>query len=137
HRTAVDRLAHRPGDARLAARRVRGRPVSARAAATAVLALSVLFGALAGVVVDRSFLIPHHVGRRAPRGGRPGWPGNQVEARDRFAHDLNLSADQRTKLDSIMSRQVARFRAARERVQPAVDSVFTETRAALDSILTP
>jgi Spy/CpxP family protein refolding chaperone len=110
--------------------------VTPRSTAVAVLVLAVLFGGVSGVVVDRSFLIPHHIGRRGPR-GRPSWPGNQLESRDRFAHDLNLTSDQRVQFDTIMSRQVARFRAARERIQPNVDSIYQQTRAQLDSILTP
>ena len=58
-------------------------------------------------------------------------------SQDRFARDLNLTPAQRTKMDSIMSRQVARFRMTRERIQPAMDSIFAETRAAVDSVLTP
>jgi len=110
--------------------------VTGRSTAVAVLVLCVVVGALAGVIVDRSLLIPHHIGRRPPSRNRSPWPMNEL-SQDRFARDLNLTPAQRTKMDSIMSRQVARFRMTRERIQPAMDSIFAETRAAVDSVLTP
>jgi len=110
--------------------------VTGRSTAAAVLVLCVVVGVLAGVIVDRSVLIPHRIGRRPPARNRSPWPMSEL-SQDRFARDLSLTTAQRAKVDSIMSRQVARFRATRERIQPAMDSIFAETRAELDSVLTP
>jgi Spy/CpxP family protein refolding chaperone len=112
-----------------------GGAVTGRSTAGIVLVLCLVVGGLAGVVVDRSVLIPHRIGR-PPHGNRPFWPSGQM-SQDRFVRDLNLTPAQRARFDSIMSRQVARFRSTRERIQPAMDSIVAETRAELDSLLTP
>lgn len=111
--------------------------MSARGTAAVVLALCVAVGAIGGVVLDRVLLIPHHVGRRAARGTRALWPANQATSRDRLARQLSLSDSQRVRLDAVLSRQTARYRATRELIQPRMDSIFTETRAQIDSLLTP
>ncbi len=111
--------------------------MSGRGTAAVVLALCVSVGVIGGVVLDRVLLIPHHIGRRAPRGARPVWPASQEASRDRLARELALSDAQRTQLDSVLSRQTARFRATREQIQPQMDSIFEQTRAQIDSMLTP
>jgi hypothetical protein len=88
-------------------------------------------------VLDRVLLIPHHIGRRPPRAPRPLWPANQEASRDRLARELALGDSQRVRLDSVLSRQTVRFRAAREQIQPQMDSIFAQTRAQIDSLLTP
>lgn len=110
--------------------------MTGRSTAVTVLVLCVVVGVLAGVIVDRSVLIPHRIGRRPSSRNRSPWPMSQL-SQDRFARDLSLTPAQRAKVDSIMSRQVARFRATRERIQPAMDSIFADTRAEVDSVLTP
>jgi Spy/CpxP family protein refolding chaperone len=112
--------------------------MTARGTAAVVLALCVSVGTIAGVVLDRVLLIPNHIGRRAPpRGPRALWPASQAASRDRLATELALTDSQRVKLDTVLSRQTARFRAAREVIQPRVDSIFQQTRAQIDSMLTP
>ena len=111
--------------------------MTARGTAAVVLALCVSVGTIAGVVLDRVLLIPHHIGRRPPRAARPLWPANQEASRDRLARELALSDPQRVQLDTVLSRQTARFRATREQIQPQMDSIFAQTRAQIDSILTP
>ena len=113
--------------------------MTARGTAAVVLALCVSVGTIAGVVLDRVLLIPNHIGRRAPppRGPRALWPASQSASRDRLATELALTDSQRVKLDTVLSRQTARFRAAREVIQPQVDSIFQQTRAQIDSMLTP
>jgi Spy/CpxP family protein refolding chaperone len=112
--------------------------MTARGTAAVVLALCVSVGTIAGVVLDRVLLIPNHIGRRAPpRGPRALWPASQAASRDRLATELALTDAQRVKLDTVLSRQTARFRAAREVIQPRVDSIFQQTRAQIDSMLTP
>jgi len=111
--------------------------MSARGTAAVVLALCVSVGTIAGVVLDRVLLIPHHIGRRPPRAPRPLWPANQEASRDRLARELALSDSQRVQLDTVLSRQTARYRAAREQIQPQMDSIFAQTRVQIDSILSP
>lgn len=111
--------------------------MSARGTAAVVLALCVSVGAIAGVVLDRVLLIPHHIGRRPSRGARPAWPATQAASRDRLARELALTDSQRVQMDSILSRQTARYRATREQIRPQMDSIFAQTRTQIDSILTP
>jgi hypothetical protein len=111
--------------------------MSARGTAAVVLALCVAVGTIGGVVLDRLLLIPHHIGRHPPRGPRPVWPASQEASRDRLARELALTDSQRVRLDSVLSRQTARFRATREQIQPQMDSIFAQTRAQVDSLLTP
>jgi len=59
------------------------------------------------------------------------------EMRDRFAKELGLSSEQRVAVDSVMARQAVKFREARERVRPTMDSLVAETQQRMDSILTP
>jgi Spy/CpxP family protein refolding chaperone len=103
-----------------------------------VLLLVALAGGLAGVAVDRLVLLPHLFGGRdvGPR-GRHGPPPPNHEFRDRFAHDLGLTDDQRVRIDSIMDRQMREVRAIRREVQPRVDSIIGRTRHELDAVLTP
>jgi len=113
--------------------------MTARGTAAVVLALCVSVGIIAGVVVDRVLLIPNQIGRRPPatRGPRGLWPASQAASRDRLARELSLTDSQRVKLDSVLSRQTARFRTTREKIQPEMDSIFEQTRAQIDSLLTP
>jgi Spy/CpxP family protein refolding chaperone len=111
--------------------------MSGRGTAAVVLALCVSVGVIGGVVLDRVLLIPHHIGRRPARGARPVWPASQEASRDRLARELALTDAQRTQLDSVLSRQTARYRATREQIQPQMDSIFQQTRAQIDSMLTP
>ncbi len=113
--------------------------MSGRGTAAVVLALCVAVGTIAGVVLDRVLLIPQHIGRppRPPRGRGSVWPASQEASRDRLARELALSDSQRTRLDSVLTRQTVRYRAAREQIQPQIDSIFAQTRVQLDSLLTP
>ncbi|MFL5494499.1 MAG: hypothetical protein ACJ8DC_08975 [Gemmatimonadales bacterium] len=103
-----------------------------------VLLLVALAGGLAGVAADRLVLLPH------ARGGPGFWrhdphrpPPPNHEFRDRFAHDLGLTGDQRVRIDSIMDRQMREVRAIRRQVQPRVDSIISGARRELDAVLTP
>ncbi len=113
--------------------------MSGRGTAAVVLALCVSVGTIAGVVLDRVLLIPHSIGRppRSSRGPRSLWPASQEASRDRLARELALTDAQRTQLDSVLTRQTARFRATREQIQPQMDSIFAQTRVQIDSLLTP
>jgi Spy/CpxP family protein refolding chaperone len=115
-----------------------GRPGRGRMIAGLVLLLTTIAGGLAGVAVDRLVLLPHMFGGRdfGPH-GRHGPPPPNHEFRDRFAHDLGLTEDQRVRIDSIMDRQMREVRAIRRQVQPRVDSIISGARRELDAVLTP
>jgi Spy/CpxP family protein refolding chaperone len=116
--------------------RVGGRP-RGRMRALLVLLLVAMAGGLAGVAVDRIFLLPRW--EHGPRG--PGGPGlggpRDREFRDRFARELGLTPDQRTRIDAIMDREGQQMRAVRAQIRPGLDSIITRTRRQLDSVLTP
>jgi Spy/CpxP family protein refolding chaperone len=105
-----------------------------RALATVVLLLVALAGVLAGIALDRRVLLPRMFGPRFEHGARY-HPSR--EFRRRFAQELGLSAEQQTRIDSIMSRQRRELRAIRQSVQPELDSIVSRTRRELDSVLTP
>ena len=112
-------------------------------AAVLVMVVILCVGGVAGIVLDRLVLQPRAfgasgsgmMGRRPPRGPE-GMPFERGQS-ERFARDLGLSDAQRVKVDSIMMRQMYGFRSARESIQPRMDSLFAETRAQIESVLTP
>ncbi|HEU4630199.1 MAG TPA: hypothetical protein VFS08_10680 [Gemmatimonadaceae bacterium] len=127
--------------------------IAGRTLAIAVLAAAVLGGVSAGIALDRWLLLPGDAeaaaapdpGRatRAPGGarreGRRGFPSPEWERqmRDRLSDELGLTAEQRARFDSLLTRQARDFRAIREEMQPRIDSLLAHTRVAMDSILTP
>ncbi|HEX5574296.1 MAG TPA: hypothetical protein VFX42_00380 [Gemmatimonadales bacterium] len=104
--------------------------------AALVLLLALFVGGVAGVALDRHVLLPrmfrpgfqHFPGRPPPR---------DREFRNRFAKEVGLSAEQQTRIDSIMDRQGRELRAVRSKVQPQLDSIIGRTRRELDLVLTP
>ena len=128
-----------------------------RSKLVAALAFVAIAGAgfLSGVALDRSVLArgphgwrggPGRMGGMPPFGDAPGDRGGdrseaadarRKEMRDRLAKDLGLSPAQRVAVDSVMTQQAAKFRVARERVRPTMDSLVAETQQQMDNILTP
>ena len=107
-----------------------------RLLAVLVLLLVAVAGGLAGVAIDRRVLLPRKFeGHRFEHG--PGPHGRDREFRNRFARELGLSTEQRTRIDSIMEHQGRELRAIRHQVQPQLDSIVSRTRQQLDSVLTP
>lgn len=114
-------------------------PGKSRRLAGLIMLLVALGGGVVGVAVDRLVLLPWHFGDR-PFGfhGRGGPPeGMERRARDHFAKELGLSDSQRVRVDSLMERQMQQLREVRGEVQPRLDSILTQTRRSIDSILTP
>ena len=119
----------------------------------AALAFVVVAGAgiLSGIAIDRYVVAraphgmrggPGRMGGMPPFGDASGDHSAEVDARrkemrDRFAKELGLSSEQRVAVDSVMARQAVKFREARERVRPTMDSLVAETQQRMDSILTP
>jgi len=103
--------------------------------AALVLLLTLFVGGMAGIALDRHVLLP-----RMFRPGfqhHPGRPPRDREFRNRFAKEVGLTAEQQTRIDSIMDRQGRELRALRSKVQPQLDSIISRTRHELDSVLTP
>jgi Spy/CpxP family protein refolding chaperone len=112
-------------------------PPSGRRMALVVLLLAVLAGGLAGVALDRLVLLPRPFrGPRLEHGPGSHSPRDR-EFRRHFARELNLSADQQVRIDSIMDLRGRELRAIRRQVQPQLDSIIGRTRRQLDSVLTP
>jgi hypothetical protein len=109
------------------------RPPGGRLLATVVLLLVALAGGVVGIALDRRVLLPRMYGPRFEHG-----PGRHPphEFRKRLARELELTAEQQTRIDSIMSRQGRELRAIRRGVQPQLDSIISRTRRELDSVLT-
>ena len=116
-----------------------------RAQAAVLLALVALVGALAGVVADRA-LNDRWDGRGEPGGVRrappPGAGLWRWEARpdaryaDRLAARLNLSADQRARIDSILAEEQARVRELTREVAPQFRTIAEQTRSRIEGVLT-
>jgi Spy/CpxP family protein refolding chaperone len=99
-------------------------------------------GVAIGIAVDRAWL---H--RRGPgsgmmgrRGGPPMGPPS-AEQRDmmrrRLSRELSLTPEQSARIDTIMTRQFTAMESITGPIRPRMDSLFSATRAALDSVLTP
>jgi Spy/CpxP family protein refolding chaperone len=104
--------------------------------AVLVLVIAVLAGGIAGVALDRLFLLPP-MGRDHGPGGPHGRPPRDRDFRDRFAREVGLTPEQQVRIDSIMDRQGRELRGVRGQVQPQLDSIISRTRRAFDSVLTP
>lgn len=109
-----------------------------RLIAALVLIIVAFVGVAGGVALDRGVLLHRRHAGFGGRGSRElGANGGVRRMRDQLADTLGLSATQRQRFDSLMDRQLAEFRAVREKVQPQMDSIFEATRRAVDSLLTP
>jgi Spy/CpxP family protein refolding chaperone len=108
-------------------------PARGRLVAAAVLFLVAVAGGLTAVTLDRFVL------RHGPHGMSPSpCPhGHERAFRDRMARELDLSVDQRMRIDTLMDRQLREIRSIRAQVQPRLDSVVSQTRRQIDAILTP
>ncbi len=113
---------------------------SARVLAGSLIVVALIMGAVIGVGLDRSVILPHQM--RDHRGrGRPGMPRPTADDRrrmlDRLSADLKLTPDQTHKIDSIMTSQTTAFAALRNEMTPRFDALVKETHAKIDSVLTP
>lgn len=111
-----------------------------RVRAGLVIGAIAVASAVAGAVVDRTFLV--HAPRRGSRGG-PGMSAPDHEARrrgamlDRLHRDLALTPVQRQGIDSVIQRTDSSMRVIRREMQPRIEQVLqqsrTEIAARLDS----
>lgn len=116
----------------------------AQLTAIVVMVAVALAGGAAGIVFDRTVLIPKSapkVVRDSTRGpdrlGRTPNPDMRRRFSERMAKDLNLTPEQSVQIDAIMKRQFDEMRRASERVRPTIDSLSRSAQAAMDSLLTP
>lgn len=109
-------------------------------AAAAVMVVMLLLGVVSGIALDRWVLRPE----RALTMGRPGsMPRERFDparARTRFsdqlARELELSAEQRVAVDSLLRLQQMRVRAVMGESQPRLQEVAAETESAIRTVLT-
>jgi Spy/CpxP family protein refolding chaperone len=113
-------------------------PLGPRVQAVLVLALVGTIGALLGILGDRviaqrSAALPGEVPRMSqPRGGMI--PAMRYS--DRLADRLNLTADQRVRIDSILAEERIRARELAQEFQPQFRSLAEQTRMRVESVLT-
>jgi len=98
-----------------------------KGAALAFYAGAVLVGALLGIIADR-VVLRERLARewRDPR-----------SMRDRIAVQLDLDADQRARLDTILDARNRRYDSLMAPVRPVLDSVGTAARQEIQAMLTP
>lgn len=112
--------------------------------AGSLLAVTLVFGVVGGVALDRWLLRP---GAHAA-GPRPGFPRRMGEQRadpvrlrsefsGQLARALDLTPDQRVRVDSILQRQQSRSRALMRQMAPELRRLADSTRAELRQVLTP
>ena len=101
----------------------------------AILTLTITGLACAGlgIVFDRYVLLPRQFARLRGR--------SRVEMRqqmrDQMAHELALTPEQQTRIDSLTARNFQALEDTRRAFQPRMDSLIQSLRASMDSVLTP
>jgi hypothetical protein len=105
-----------------------------RIVAALLLLVASLGGIMVGVALDRMVLL------RSPFEA-PGWglaiSGPLPPFRERIAHELDLSPEQRVRVDSVLERSHREFCAIQADIRPRVESVLVRTRRELEAVLTP
>jgi hypothetical protein len=113
--------------------------VRPRLLAVLALLLAAVGGFAIGIAFDRATWESRRLGFLA-RGTAFRPPPNRhprSELLDRLDAKLNLTGDQRLRVDSVLARRESEMRALRNQVRPRFDSIAGRTRADLVGILTP
>lgn len=108
--------------------------------AALVLLLVGIAGLLAGVAIDRAVLLPraHAMRMEAHRSGQHReHPRRRMQFRDNLDRQLDLTPEQRVRIDSLMDAQLDALDEIRDETQPRIESVIAATRRRVDSVLTP
>jgi hypothetical protein len=104
-------------------------------------AVTLILGVVCGVALDRWVLRPGHRGGRFAFDGGPGHRFDAARYRtqftERLARDLELTADQRAKVETLFTRQQEDARAVMREIRPRLDQVTARTQDELQVILTP
>jgi hypothetical protein len=110
--------------------------------AAGLVAVTLLLGIVCGIALDRWALRPAQ--RVARPGAMRGDAPRQFDPADarlqfsrRLASQLELTADQQRKVDSLLARQQAEARAVMRETRPRLEEVTARTQAGLRTILTP
>lgn len=110
--------------------------------ASGMLLVTLLFGVLGGVALDRWVFRPgrHYAGSRAP--GTPGGdrfdPARvRSQASERLTLSLDLSLTQRAQVDSLLRAQQQAAATVMREMRPRLDSITDRTQSAMRAILTP
>lgn len=124
---------------------MRGLSLGPRAQAALVLAFVAVLGALIGILGDRMVAqqrvdsTPDVTMRNTmPRRGTgpPRGPG-MARFADQLGARLDLSADQRAAIETIIAEEQQRVRALTDEFQPRFRLIAQQTRERVDSVLTP
>jgi Spy/CpxP family protein refolding chaperone len=116
------------------------RRISPRAAAVVALVIVGALGGILGFALDRTVMSPcserhKHSGERSPYWSRG---GDDLRRRwNEISKSLNLTAEQSTRIDTVLSEQSRELDLAREQVEPRMKEIMRVTRARIDSVLTP
>jgi Spy/CpxP family protein refolding chaperone len=62
---------------------------------------------------------------------------NRVEIVNRLSHDLNLTPDQRSRIESIVNTSHDRFHALDQQLEPQYDAIRQDARNKIRAVLTP
>ena len=115
---------------------------SSRTLAAGLLVLVAALGVLGGIVLDRTIL-PHHTvhGDAAAFWGAERPPDRRVRNRvlqhitARMTEELELSADQRERLATVLERQEERLSEAMAEARPRIDEILNQTHRQIGEIL--
>lgn len=113
--------------------------LSSRAQALLLLGLAAALGALLGIMGDRIISAqgsgPQErvMSGPPPRGGMP----SALRYTEGLAARLDLTAEQRAQIDSILAEERVRAREVTRRFQPQFRAIAQETRARVEAVLTP
>lgn len=116
-----------------------------RILATALIALALIIGGLAGATVDRVFVrapaapsqfeVVQEDDATDPPRRRPRRP--RIRYLDQLTDELELTAEQRAQVDSLLKEQHGRMRELRREMRTRSSHIVEETRLEIFEILTP
>jgi Spy/CpxP family protein refolding chaperone len=116
---------------------------SSRLRAGIIIGVIALCSALAGAAVERSVIQKVIVPRRPPPAPGTGRFMREADTRrradmlDRMTKDLNLTPTQRAGIDSVMQHSDSLLHGIRMEMQPRLEQVLANSRAAIDLHLQP
>lgn len=114
--------------------------LGARGQAVLILALVAAVGALLGILGDR-YVAARRAADTVPPMQRVGSPGGGMlpgmRYGDGLASRLDLSDEQRTRIDSILADNRVRALELTSRYQPQIRQLAEETRRSVEAVLTP
>jgi Spy/CpxP family protein refolding chaperone len=116
---------------------------SSRLRAGIIIGLIALCSALAGAAVERSVIQRVMAQRRPlppfgpPRFTREADTRRRTDMLDRMTKDLTLTPTQRAGIDSVMQHSDSLLRGIRMEIQPRLEQVLANSRAAIDARLEP